>query len=410
MISDLHVWSLGKNKGASSFYRTIEGYTSRGFQIDLIIANRYEGVEDLTNLQVFHFDLPFVKRLAHIPKIGFFFFGLWWLIFQCAAVTWGFILSRRNRPDIVCGYEIVGVPAAALLGRALHRPSVARFQGTVMRPLMKRRFWKLRFWKHYIALKWPVDLVIMANDGTEGDKVLQALGVDEKRVRFWMNGVDRSFLESVPDSLIARTREELGLDAGCSVLLTLSRLTNWKRVERIINAMPCIVERNPNVHCVIVGDGDARDDYERLVEHLGMQNFVTFVGAVPHGDTKRYLALADVFVSLYDLSNLGNPLLEAMMMGKCIVTLNNGATGTVIKNNVNGILLELDELDRLPDVIAWLLGNKEFRQKLGSKARSYAEGNFWDWNERMDEEIKQVQLMLNDKIVAGETQIPGTRT
>lgn len=264
-----------------------------------------------------------------------------------------------------------------------------------MVPRMRERLWKLRHWHHYIALRWPVDLVIMANDGTEGDKALRALGVDENRVRFWMNGVDRSFLELIPDYLVARTREELGL-ADCSVLLALSRLVSWKRVDRIINAMPAIVERNPDVHLVIVGDGDAREGYERLVEHLGIQNFVTFVGAVAHRDTRCYLALADVFVSLYDLSNLGNPLLEAMMMGKCIVTLNNGATGSIIKNNVNGILLEVDQLGQLPDVIVWLLGNQGARRELGSQARSYAERNFWGWNKRMDEEIGQVRLLLGD--------------
>ena len=50
---------------------------------------------------------------------------------------------------------------------------------------------------------------------------------------------------------------------------------------------------------------------------------------------------------------MGNPLLEAMMAGKCIVTLNNGDTSQFIKNNENGILLEYDQLSKLPEVIIY---------------------------------------------------------
>jgi len=393
MVSGLHLWSMGAHKGASSFFQTIQGYTSHGHHVDLIIGNRCSGLED-PNVRVLRLDVPLLRKLSRIPKIGFFFNAVWWLVFQLTAIACGLSLSLRSRPDVTYGYEILGVPAASTLGKLLHCPSVSRFQGTIMWSRMRMRFWKLRFWDHFLALKWPTDLTIMANDGTEGDRVLQTLGVDRQRVQFWMNGVDQSFLEPMPETIINELREELKLDANCQVLLTLSRLAAWKRVDRIIRAMPAILKHNQNVHLVIVGDGDARTSYEAMAEHLQVEYAITFAGAVPHAETRYYLELADIFVSLYDLSNMGNPLLEAMMAGKCIVTLNNGATGSVIRNNVNGVLMETDELGHLPETILQLLGDEATRTRLGCQARAYAAEHFWDWNARMDEEICQIRTLL----------------
>ena len=47
-----------------------------------------------------------------------------------------------------------------------------------------------KYWDEVFAMKVPVDLLIMANDGTMGDKVLRKVNVNMNKVRFWLNGVD----------------------------------------------------------------------------------------------------------------------------------------------------------------------------------------------------------------------------
>lgn len=94
------------------------------------------------------------------------------------------------------------------------------------------------------------------------------------------------------------------------------------------------------------------------------------------------------------LNNLGASLLEAMLAGKYIVTLNNGDTARFIENGDNGILLEYEELPKLPKVIKKLLADKELRQRLGANARKFAEENFWTWERRMDAEIQAVEALL----------------
>lgn len=86
--------------------------------------------------------------------------------------------------------------------------------------------------------------------------------------------------------------------------------------------------------------------------------------------------MADIFLSVNDLGNVGNPLLEAMVCGKCIVTLNNGDTDRLIHDRENGMLLEMDQLPKLPRVICDLLRNGEMRRELGQKAKESASKHF----------------------------------
>jgi len=98
---------------------------------------------------------------------------------------------------------------------------------------------------------------------------------------------------------------------------------------------------------------------------------------------------------LNDLSNVGNPLLEAMKCGKCVVTLNTGATAEIIKNDENGILLDIDNINNLPNIIIQLLNDDKSRDRLGHNARKYALEHFQTWDERIQMEIKFVEKLYS---------------
>ena len=250
----------------------------------------------------------------------------------------------------------------------------------------------LRAWEHVVAYKLAAEsnLVIMTNDGSQGDRLLAQMGVKKSKTRYWLNGLDKKqFAVSCQQGW---AKQELGIRHH-HVLLCVSRLMALKRVDRCIQALSEAVNDSSDMVLVIVGDGPERGQLEKLACALGVARHVRFEGAVDHADVPKYLAAADIFLSFYDWSNIGNPLLEAMMAGKCIVTLNNGDTRQFIKDEEDGILLEYDELTKLPEVIRELLADKGQRQRLGTNARKFAEEHFWSWEERMDAEVKEVAML-----------------
>jgi len=391
IISALDIWSMGRIAGAQTLYRTLCAYADSGFLVCFLTSARRRPGRIHPRVETIHIPLPDVLRLGKVKKLGFLARSLWWILFQVLAFFAGLSVALRRSIQYFYGYEIYGVPAAWCLGRLLRRPVISRFQGTILAPQLGRRFWRLRFWPHIVALKAPVDLVVMGNDGTQGDRVLDALGVPGSRVRFWLNGVDPPGV--VDEGRVDGLRRELGLSANNRVLLTVSRLVRWKRVDRSIEAMPKLVQEDERIRLVVVGDGDERANLEQLAKNLGVEDAVVFAGAVAHDEIPVFMRLSDVFVSLYELSNVGNPLLEAMMLGCCIITLNNGSTGQFVIDGETGVLLEEDELDEFVERVLVLLRDDALRLRLGEGARRLARERFWGWEERLAAEIEAVRSL-----------------
>ncbi len=397
LISALDLWSMGKLKGAQSLWMTLKGYAERNWQIYFITGNKEkDSIYDVQqNIHIIRFDAHWLKRWFRYKEIGFVARVMWWVMFQLVS----FFLAIRTiskehlKIDLVYAYETTAVPIARLLKLILRVPMVSRFQGTTLYPWFGRSFWQLRQWESFLAFKIPADLYIMTNDGTRGDAVLRTLGVDMRLVKFWMNGVDKMACERISVDM-TQVRHSLNIGVETKVLLILSRLVSWKRVDRALVALPKVVQKHRDVVLVIIGDGPERHKLEGLVDTLQVREYVRFLGALPHDETWTYLKIADLFLSLYDISNVGNPLLEAMSCGKCIVTLNTGDTGTIIRNRENGVLLEPDELSRLASIICDLLEDKDLRTRLGQNARDFALNRFWTWEERIKEETSVVEKLI----------------
>ncbi|HXK33739.1 MAG TPA: glycosyltransferase, partial [Dehalococcoidia bacterium] len=183
----------------------------------------------------------------------------------------------------------------------------------------------------------------------------------------------------------------------------------WKRVDRAVRALRRVRAWSPGARLVVVGDGEERADLEALASSLGVRDAVTFAGAVPHDAVVRYMHACDVFLAVADLSNVGNPLLEAMACGCCVVAVDagdtrdliaDGATGRLVDApNRSGIARPLEE--RLGDLLVALAADPAQRAKLGEGAAAYAARNFWTWEQRMQAELEAVEALARRQPGAG---------
>lgn len=306
---------------------------------------------------------------------------------------------RFEPADIIYGYEVHGVLAVKLL--RLFRSTgaakiVHRFQGTcyVTEMLEKRQLVRQAAnLDHLMALRSSCDLVIMTNDGTKGDITLQRLkSRSSSKLRFWVNGTDR------PEGLRSAMsiRREWDIDDDAVVLLTVSRLVAWKRVDRTLSIAAALKRSIPKFVLLIVGGGDDREHLESHASALGISDKVRFTGPIPQADVFGYMNAADIFLSTFDMSNVGNPLLEAIRMQKVIVTLNNGDTGRWITHAVNGFIYAVS--DDLPHIAARdierILSDCTLREQLTKGVRELAQDRLWTWRERMRAEITEVEALL----------------
>jgi len=376
----------------------MEEFVKKGHEIHLIIPRNLGIPENYSYSGIFihEFKMPLIRfgksLISRILEtlVNYFYYFLFILL---ATKRFMNVMKVYGTPDIVYGYSTNGCATAYLISRLCRVPNITRSFGTLLFGYISNIYYLFAraYCLEFFAYKLPCKYLIITDDGTRGDEVARMLNVPSERVKYWMNGVD--FLRNVKKD-VNSLREELGIPLQAHVIISVCRLTKWKGVDRIIQAVPAIAVADSNVKVIIIGDGEERENLEKLTDALGVKNLVDFLGAMVHEDVEKYMRIADLYVSLYDFSNLSSSLLEAMACGVCIVTLNSGKTSQLITHGINGILIGYDDLRKLPSIINRLLNDDNMRRELGNQARQYALKNFSTWDERVNMEVELIEHLL----------------
>jgi glycosyltransferase involved in cell wall biosynthesis len=219
------------------------------------------------------------------------------------------------------------------------------------------------------------DMVITVSYAMQ-DELIQS-GFPAEKIRVCYNGVDpkKYIPEHISQEAVGDIRERYGIKDKDLMVLFVGRLVWIKGVDKLIRAMPKVLEEIPNAKLVILGLGDMRDYLEGLVRNLHLEEVVKFrFEFVPEEERIAHYAACDVAVypSLYE--PFGIVALEAMSMEKPVVV---GAAGTSGMREIVSITgsdkcgFHINPND--PADIAWgivsAMKDPEYRTQLGRNGR-----------------------------------------
>jgi len=142
-------------------------------------------------------------------------------------------------------------------------------------------------------------------------------------------------------------------------VLFIGYLTKRKRVIVLINAIKRLIHQYPEIQTSIVGKGPESARLERAVNKLGLSHNIKFYGFVE--DSSEHRANAKVFVTLGSMEGVPFSIVEAICTGLPIVASNVGATSSIVKNNVNGILLSTVTPKTVSESIQFMIQNEKRR-------------------------------------------------
>ena len=165
-------------------------------------------------------------------------------------------------------------------------------------------------------------------------------------------------------------RLSLGITPDKTVLLNLGRLGTEKNVDELIRMFAKSAEKRNDLVFVIVGDGPARGDLERLASQLSVSDRVIFTGMVDPGLVQEYYQIGDMFVSASTSETQGLTYIEAAANGLPLLCREDPCLQDVLVGGVNGFTYE-DEaefLRRLYDIC----DNPQWRAIAGEHSRTIA--------------------------------------
>jgi len=194
-----------------------------------------------------------------------------------------------------------------------------------------------------------------------------------------------------PERKFNEIRKEYGINSDTVLLLFIARFTTQKQPMALIKAFAIALKKLPDLKLLMVGDGDQKASSVQLAKELLIEDNIIFENF--RLDVPDVLSAADIFVlpSLWEGLPIG--LLEAMCMGKAVITTNVDGTCEIIKDQYNGILIDLDNLSNdLASAIVLLAEDKKLREQFIMNSKETVRNKFNAAN--MTRHIENIYLGL----------------
>lgn len=274
-------------------------------------------------------------------------------------------LVKKEKPDIICVHWIIPSGIVALLiSKLTNIPYTVTLPGTDAYLAQKNKIVGM-----IVKLIAKNSSALISNSPWNLNKVV-SLGIKDKIAEVITYPVDTKKFHPVKLGL-EKIRNQHQIQSQDVVLLAVGRLVYKKGFNYLIEAMPEVVKKFPQVKLLIGGEGDLFETWNNLIKKLNLEKNVFLIGTLPRDQILYYYNLTDIMVTPSIIDPAGNidgrPLviLESMACGKSQIVSNLPGIADALTNNVNAILVEQKNSNQLTLAIIKLVQNKKLRIKLG---------------------------------------------
>jgi glycosyltransferase involved in cell wall biosynthesis len=198
-------------------------------------------------------------------------------------------------------------------------------------------------------------------------------GVAEARVQVITNALSPQAVVTQTTLTQAEARTQLDLPPGAPLLLCVARLTAWKGVEPLIQAIAAF----PDVCLVVAGDGPLLEPLRQIAADSGAGDRIQLLGRVPRPRVALLMAAADYTVLYSGYEGLSHTLLESLQAGTPVIASDKGGNPEVVIEGVNGLLVPYVDQEALTETIRAAL-QPGVRDRLAAGTSQGLERFTWD--------------------------------
>ena len=277
-----------------------------------------------------------------------------------------FRLHRKHRFDVVHTFWLLPNGfIGAVVSRICQVPLMVALRGSDMFISKQNPFFRA-------MARWTLKHATMVTSVTPAFfPDLENFGVSAEKMRLVPNGSHPYLFPTPPRSRLLTLRQHLSIPEGNMIVFALGRIVLKKGFDLLIQALPLVRDKVPNVTVIIGGDGTDLDRLKILATNLGVSACVRFPGTISRADVSIYFHLCDTFTlpAVFDpkgnVDGCPNVILEAMACGKPVVATNISGIPVVIKDGETGFLVEEKNVEALAAALIALLINKSKRKQFG---------------------------------------------
>ncbi len=236
------------------------------------------------------------------------------------------------------------------------------------------------------------DKIIVVSDRLK--EFVTKLGAPPERIEVATPGISlKRFNPAISGETV---RRQYGIKKDDVTLFFMGWLYHFSGLEKV--ALEMVRAKRENIKFLIVGDGDAFDDLQRIQKEHGAQNQIILAGHRPYEEMPGLIAAADICLLPADPTakimhdGLPGKIFEYLAMQKPMIATKLPAVMREFGED-NGVVY----VERPQDVISKTLELVSTGQieKLGLKARQYVEN--YDWEKITDQFERTLEETNNER-------------
>jgi glycosyltransferase involved in cell wall biosynthesis len=271
--------------------------------------------------------------------------------------AWRFArVVKRLAPDVIHAHDPHGIAMASLalsLGAASSKGGRAPALVASRRVDFHLRGNSFSRWKHR-----QVECFIAASEAIR--QMLVGDGVPADRTVTVHEGIDVDHVAAAPP---VNVHETFWLPHDAPVVGNVAALVPHKGQRHLIEAAHLVVQEIPDARFIILGEGELREQLERLVKEHHLEKHVLLPGF--RTDVLGCIKGFDLFVMSSVTEGLGTSLLDAMACARPIVATRAGGIPEIVEEGVNGLLVQPRDHTAMAAAIVRMLKDADLRRHMG---------------------------------------------
>lgn len=217
-----------------------------------------------------------------------------------------------------------------------------------------------------------LDAIISCSDSFKNNVIRQNLKV--KRLIRIYNGLDiEQFKNKINCQNINNIVQEFDIKKEQPIIGIVGNIMRWKGQIVVLQAIKEIKNFYPDIKCLIIGKVALRSEtykqeLDKYIIDNNLKNNITFTGF--RNDVPGVLSLLDIMIhASIEPEPFGMVLLEGMAMQKPIIATKAGGPVEIIADGETGMLVPMNNPNKMAEAIIYLLSNKNKRIEMGEKGR-----------------------------------------
>ncbi|MEO2508740.1 glycosyltransferase family 4 protein [Clostridium paraputrificum] len=229
--------------------------------------------------------------------------------------------------------------------------------------------WLIYYPLEKIASRWTDVIVTINKEDYNNAKRMKLRG---KNKVFLMKsvGIDPNKYYTDPSFDRDKYRQKIGVDENDFMILILAEINNNKNHIQVIKAMELLKEDNLNIKVICAGKGKLINKLQKIVSEKGLRENIRFIGF--RKGVKELIECSDCIALFSKREGLGKCLLEGMIMHKPVIATNTRGPRELVKNEKNGLLVGVGDIENTAKIIKRLYNNEELRVSFGEESEIIA--------------------------------------